>query len=477
MNIVLVNPPQNSRYPQPPVGLALIAALLEREGHKVKIIDANALKLSPKAVALLGCRADAVGITAMTPTLNAAVSIANSLRHANPHLTIILGGAHATLLPERTLTDIPEVDIVVRGEGEETAIKLFFALENKLPLADIPGIGYRDDGEIILTPEKPLLTDLDSLPFLPYHMLPLKNYRPHPPYGKSMPFAGIITSRGCPYRCAFCSKPIFGSKFRAQSQQRIIEELTYYKEKFGIQEVAFYDDTFTIDRKKAHALANGILEKNLGIAWTCGTRVNLVDKELLMQLKRAGCYMISYGIESGEEAILRTLKKDVTLEQVEEAVAITHEIGIYTIGYFMIGSPGDTPESIDKTIKFAKSLKLDFAQFAITMPFPGTELYQLYMEDRKVDPHWEDFVYAAPTNRLMPVFETGLLSRDDLQHWVSRAYRQFYLRPSYLWQRIRHTVSLGDLNTNIRGLFMFLDTIAPHWSRQARTSPSRLRKE
>ena len=459
LKVTLINPPQFTRYPQPPVGLALIAAVLEKERHQVTVLDANALSLQPQDIVPLVTDADVVGLTAMTPTISAAMSTAHHLKQANPSLTIILGGAHPTLLPDETLATAPEIDIIVRGEGEETIIELLQALEDSRPLDNISGISYRADGKIISTAARAASIDMDSLPFLAYHLLPWRRYKPHPPHGLALPFAAVVTSRGCPYRCAYCSKPVFGSKFRAQSPERVVEEVAYLKEKFGIKEIAFYDDVFTLDKKRAYSIAEGIIRKGVKISWTCEARVNLVDKDLLRCMKRAGCYAIAYGIESASPEILDILHKDITLEQVAGAVRISREAGLQTVGYLMIGSPGETPETIIKTIELAKKLKLDFAQFSVTTPFPSTELYKLYLQDRRGNIPWESFVYSGTDSQLAPVFESSQLSRSDLKYWTRRAYREFYLRPPYIWQRISQLRSIGDLRVNIQGLRLLLASI------------------
>ena len=224
-------------------------------------------------------------------------------------------------------------------------------------------------------------------------------------------------------------------------------------------ELAFYDDVFTLDKKRASAIADEILKRGIKIRWTCETRVNLVDKELLRHIKQAGCYAIAYGIESASPDILNILNKDITLEQVVEAVRIAQEVGLQTIGYFMIGSPGETPETIAGTIQFAKKLKLDFAQFAVTTPFPGTKLYNLYLKGKEGEIPWQNFVYDKAGGQITPVFESDKLSRAELQHWVRKAYKEFYLRSSYLWQRIRQVNSIGALKVNLEGLSMLLRSI------------------
>jgi anaerobic magnesium-protoporphyrin IX monomethyl ester cyclase len=459
LKVALINPPQRTRYPQPPLGLALIAAILENAGYAVNLIDANALGLSAESISAMAAGADVVGITAMTPTIGSAITIARHLKEANPGLAVVMGGAHPTLLPGETLTSAPAVDIIVRCEGDETILELVQALENKRSIDAIAGISYRSGDKIIHTGDRTSAVDMDALPFPAYHLLPWQKYKPHPPHGMALPFAAMVTSRGCPYRCAYCSKPVFGSRFRAQSPARVVAEMAYLQERFGVREIAFYDDSFTLDKKRVAAIAETIIDKGLKIAWTCETRVNLVDKELLGYMKRAGCYSVAYGIESASPDIIKTLQKDITLEQVKKAVKESREAGLQVVGYFMLGSPGETPDTIEQTIDFAKKLRVDFAQFAVTTPFPGTELYDIYMRGRKESPAWESFVYAGTDNPTTPVFESDNLTRADLAAWTRRAYRRFYLRPSYVWQRLRRCTSPGAIRMNLKGLWMLLRSV------------------
>ncbi len=442
------------------MGLSLIAGILEKAGHTVNIIDADALKMSRAEAAAIAGKADVVGLTAMTPMINTALDIARRIKENDPAMPVILGGAHATIMPEDTMSRAPQIDIIVKGEGEDTIIELLGAMESGRSIDGVPGIIFRKNGELLASSERKTRVDLESLPFLAYHLLPWERYKPHPPHGRALPFAGIITSRGCPYRCAYCSKPIFGKKFRAQSPERVLDEIAYHRDRFGVREIAFYDDVLTLDKKRARALAEGLFERGIDIDWTCETRVDLVDAELLRQMKRAGCYAIAYGLESASQEILNNITKDITIEQAEEAVRHTREAGIQTIGYFMIGSPGETPETIQKTIDFARKLKLDFAQFSITTPFPGTALFDMMQSSpQPVGMSWDDFLYAGAGTGTTPVFETDTLSRNDLQNWEKRAYRQFYLRPSYFVQRMSRIRSPGDIKVTLKGFYMFLGNI------------------
>jgi radical SAM superfamily enzyme YgiQ (UPF0313 family) len=372
-----------------------------------------------------------------------------------PHIRIIAGGPHVTILPEETLARVPEIDIIVRGEGEETIVDLYNAIEKLKTLENVNGITYRENNAIKSTPDRKPIMDLDALPFLAYHLLPMDKYKPHPPHGIKLPFIAMLTSRGCPYNCIYCSKPIFGSKFRAQSPKRTVDEIEYLNKQFGIKEIMFYDDSFTLDKKRVTQLTAEIKKRRLDILWACETRVNLISEELLKEMKNSGCYMMAFGLESGSQEILDDLRKGVTLEQVKDAINITHKTGISSIGYFMLGSPKETPLTIRSTIDFAKDLQLDFAQFSITIPFPGTELYKLYLGKGKGEMNWDDFIYASLGSANTPVFETEQLSREELAKWNSRAYREFYLRFSYVWKRMTGMRSYNDLKMNLKGFSMF----------------------
>ena len=230
-------------------------------------------------------------------------------------------------------------------------------------------------------------------------------------------------------------------------------------EKFNAKEITFYDDVFTLDKKRVYAICEELDKRGIDVPWTCETRVNLVNKELVERMKKSGCYLIAYGVESGNQTILGNLKKDILLEQVTRAFEITHEVGIQTVAYFMIGSPGETPETIKETIDLAKKLDPDFAQFSISTPFPGTELFNLANSDGLVSKDWDDYVYAELRSIDFPAFETSTLTKEDLQKWNINAYKSFYFRPHYLYKRIKKTGSFGELKLNAKGLLMFTELL------------------
>ena len=394
-----------------------------------------------------------IGITIMTPTANSAISLIRSIKEAKKDAFIYVGGPHATLMPLDLLEKVPEIDVVVVGEGELTAPELIDAVVNNKNMAHVKGIAFRDNGKPKLTEQREMIGSLDELPLPAYHLMPIEKYRPYPPHGIKLPYIALMTSRGCPYRCIYCSKPIHGRKYRARSPDSVVKEIKYLKEKFGIKEVLFYDDTFTLDRNRTMELCNKMIEEKLNVLWSCETRVNLVDEELLNKMREAGCYIISYGVESGNQDLLEILKKDITLDQVRAAFKLTKHCKILTVGYFMLGVPGETVETMKNTINFAIEIDADFVQFSICTPFPGTELFEYAKKEGINLENWDKFIYVS-TSSEKPVLISKNLSAEELKTWYKTAYKRFYLRPKYLLKR---AVKLNEMQININGLKMLKD--------------------
>lgn len=440
----------------------MIAAVLEEKGHQVKILDLTALGLSGNSISRLisGETPDIIGITAMTPNINSAINVARQAKEVNDDIVVVLGGAHATLFPIETLRLVPEVDIVIHGEGEETMAELVETLEKgEVVSPQTLGVAYRENREIRFSQKRPYISDLDCLPYPSFHLLPMNKYRLHPPHGKQSPSIPILTSRGCPNRCIYCSKSVFGNKYRANSSKYIVDEIVFLMEKFNAKEITFYDDVFTLDQKRIYGLCDELDKRGIEIPWTCETRVNLVNRDLLERMNRSGCYLIAYGVESGNQTVLNNLKKDITVEQANHAFELTHSVGIQTIAYFMLGSPGETPETINETIELAKKLDPDFAQFSISTPFPGTELFKIASKNGGVPKNWNDYVYAELRSIDSFAFETSILKKEDLKKWNTKAYRSFYLRFHYFHKRLKKTRSVGELKLNAKGLLMLAELV------------------
>lgn len=453
MKILLIAPPQTTRHPQPPLGLAMIAAVLKASSYDVEIIDLTLTKQVENmlSIAIRQNRPDIVGITAVTPLISSVANLARITKEVDASITVILGGPHASILPEATLRSIPHIDVIVRGEGEQTIIELVRTIEKNDSKNKILGITYREGSDIRSTPSRPPIQNLDQLPFPAFDLLPMDKYQLHPPFGRSFPCIPILTSRGCPYRCIFCSKSVFGRKFRANSPKYVADEIEYLIERFGVKEIKFYDDSFTLDRNRVINFCTELKHRGINILWTCETRVNLVDVELLKSMSDSGCYMIAYGVESGSQRILNNLKKDITLEQVTRAIRLTHQVGIQTVVYFMIGSPGETRKTMNRTIEFAKKLDPDFVTFSTATPYPGTELYDSFAKKGHPPKKWDELLYHWP----------GIvrLSGEDVGSWLRKAHLSFYLRRGYIRKRLGKTRSLGEIRTNIAGLRMLVDFI------------------
>jgi len=437
------------------MGLAMIAAILEKAGHDVLIADLGITAESEEGVArhVINNGPSLVGISSTTPSILSAAKIARNVKAASPNVHIILGGAHASTLPEQTMEMMPDIDIIVRGEGEATVVELVDALERERPLEQVKGIVFRDKGRKVWTEGRDPISDLDQLPFPAYHLLPIKGYRFHPPLGRKHPVVPIITSRGCPFRCTFCTKSVFGQTYRSNSAKYVSKEIEYVIGRFQAREIKFYDDSFTLQRRRVIELCDELVKREIDVPWSCETRVDLVDEELLRVMKGAGCYMIEYGVESGNEGILEKMKKGISRQQVTKAFEATRAVGIQTVAYFMLGYPGETWDTARETIEFAKRIQPDFVQFSVATPFPGTEFHELCREDKMKEDDWSRYVYADISGN-QNALKLGTLIQGDAREFVRTAYVQFYLRWGYVWRRLASVKDVQDARVGLRGLAM-----------------------
>jgi len=444
MKVLLVNPPPLDRVPArivtPPLGVLYLAASLKARGIEARVIDAEALGLGLERVVFEArqMKPDLIGVTGMSPTVTASYQALSALRPEAGRLA--LGGAHASAQGQSVFEDCPvELDFAVCGESEEIFPKLVSRLAGGAELheLDLPGVLVRGGSS---APPWPVVKDLDSLPFPDLSQVPHSRYR-HPLFG-SEPVTSIITSRGCPYRCIFCDKHVSGSRYRSRSPENVLAEIEQIVFKSGVRSLIIYDDLFTLDPDRVSRICEGILGRGLRIRWKCEGRVNRVDPDLLGLMKAAGCQMIAYGVETVTPRGLEFLRKDITPEQVREAFALTREAGIQSLGYFMLGIPGETIEEERETVRFAVSLGADFAQFGVLSPFPGTELYELAREKG-----WLSEAPArGPAERgsRRPVILDGYWTLDKLDRMVREAHRRFYFRAGYLARRLLRVRSAGE---------------------------------
>ena len=436
MKICLITPPYNSAvksvtgFSSPPLGLAYLASVL-REEHEVKIVDSNILEYTMDDVRreLKKFNPDVVGITSVTPSIPQAYEVARIAKEINENCKVVMGGPHVTFLPEQTLKECEDIDIIVKGEGELTIKELVEFLEKGKSLKRVKGIAFRR-GEMILNNEpRPFIRNIDEIPFPSRDLLPVEKYQLN---GKR--YTTMITSRGCPFRCSFCSSSrLFGGYWRGRSPQNVLDELRIIYEDYEIKHIEFLDDTFTLDNKRAERICDGILKEKLDISWGASSRVDTITKKLAERMKRAGCWIIFLGIESGCQRILNMMGKRITIEQIKRAVKIIKKAGIKILGSFILGFPGETIRSIRQTIKFAKSLDIDYAEFSILTPYPGTPLFYLAEKSKSLlTRDWSKYTAIDPVMKIKGI------APKQLKSYLRKAYLYFYLRPKFIWEWIKN---------------------------------------
>jgi radical SAM superfamily enzyme YgiQ (UPF0313 family) len=452
VKILLVNPPAKiwSAPRVPPLGLAYIAAALEKAGHAVVVWDAGVDRSVPEFKGY-----DLVGATAVTPQASAAWSVLEKAKAAGA--VTVLGGPHPTCLPEESLGK-SWIDYVVRGEGEETIVDLARDLERGGKGAGITGISRRDaGGRVINEPDRQPIMDLDSLPFPALGLFaPLSRYsNSQPLIGRRSPSLPILTSRGCPYGCPFCFKGVFGRRFRARSPENVVAEWEVLVRKHGAAEIAVQDDAFNANPARAIRICRLIIERGLRHPWSApnGIRADGVSEELMRAMKESGCERVAFGVEAGSQGMLDSIDKRVTLAQVENAFRLARRAGIRTMGFFMFGNQGETAGTAEATIRFAVALKPDWAQFTVATPYPGTELFEtVRREGHSLVSEWDKYGHYTSG----AFFRMGSVTPELVARAMRRAYRRFYLRPGYVLRRILDPGALGNLDAVIRGAWHLL---------------------
>jgi anaerobic magnesium-protoporphyrin IX monomethyl ester cyclase len=441
--VVLVAPPVPSRVRygpfhrimgrgiiRPHIGLLSLAAVLRRHGHGVRLVDALAQDLTPENTARVVMRyaPHAVAFTSYSLSITQAAEIARQVKNADPEVLTIVGGPHVSALPIETMTEFPAFDVGVIGEGERTLLAVVEHLGER-DFGAIDGVVIRHGEGIRVTGLRPPIQDLDVLPHPAWDLLEgfPERYPLHRIRYRRFPVADVCTSRGCPYQCTFCDRSVFGSRYRAFSPGYVIEQVEWLRRCLGVREVMFKDDLIMADRERMVAICEGMLSRQCDLSWSCMGRADKVDRALLALMRRAGCWQISYGIESGNQAVLDRAKKNLALERVEEALWMTREEGISPRGFFILGLPGETTVTIRESIDFATRSVLEDVNVALFTPFPGTELSSTARTHGAFDGAWLG----------MSKFHAGFvpfgLTRDDLERSLKRFYIEFFARRRILW--------------------------------------------
>ncbi|MFQ5956223.1 MAG: B12-binding domain-containing radical SAM protein [Candidatus Brocadiales bacterium] len=453
MNILLLQLPTGKKgvHPSsyPPTGLTALAAYLRQHGHKVKVFDSNIEQATTADMVRLvqETTSTIVGITSMSVNVGLAFELADAIKSMDKKIWVIAGGVHPTVAPEHTLSN-KNIDAVVIGEGELTLLELIEAIQAGSKFDEIKGIGFRRNGDCFCTPRRELIPDISKLPIPAYDLIPMEKYKV--PVSVRKPFVSMVRSRGCVFKCTFCcNAKTFGPVFRCQTPERTVAEIGYLIENFGVKEIAFKDTELTLD-KKLGDFCDLLIKKNFDLIWSCNGRVSNVNYPLLKRMKDAGCTAITYGIESGDEEILRNMKKPLRLGDVRKAVKMTKELGLKVVTNFMIGNPGDTKETIEKTIRLAIELDPDYVQFGFAAPLPGTEL-----RDQAEENNWilNPSMDALRFDEVM--MNATSLPTEKFRTYLDKAYRSFYFRPSYIAKRLTNPTP-GEVRNSVTGLVSIL---------------------
>ncbi|MCK4454441.1 radical SAM protein [Candidatus Parcubacteria bacterium] len=448
--VLLINPPfirlfgagAPPRGVKAPLGLCYIAGVLNDHGFDVRVYNTDFIK-NPRVLSSKDITAgyntylnslnnldlpvwreiyerindyspDIVGITAMTSLFNSALNVAQLVKSFDSDIPVVLGGVHPTILPEETIKNT-NVDIVVRGEGEYTFLDILKNFNNNLN--EILGITYKENGQIINNPARPLIQNLDELPFPAKHLI--IEHEKYPPEA----FGNIFASRGCPFHCIFCaSHKIWTRKVRRRSPENVIEEIKHVKKKFGTKLFRFEDDSFTLNKQWIYELCDVLLKEKLKIKWVAETRADVVDDRSIKTMKSAGCKMLDIGVESGSEKTLKIIKKGITLEQIRNTFNIIKSNKILTNAFFIIGFPWESKKEIEMTISFMKELNPFHSFFSISTPYPGTELFDIYKKEGLLpdNMNWAKFFHQSDD-----MYLTKKYSREEVSEIVAKAEKEF----------------------------------------------------
>lgn len=421
-----------------PLGIGYIASYIRQFGIDVKLLDPEAQRLDDKDIKNIieQEKPDLVGISSATPNFYNAVNIAKLAKNISKKICVAVGGAHASAVPENIVKEHHDIiDFVCIGEGEITTLEICKFLNGEInEKKEIKGISYWDNGIAIRTEPRELFKDMDSLPFPARDLVDMNLYYAHAHNSRHKHTIQMITSRGCPFQCTFCASGLtLGKQFRTHSPEYIVSEIEFLINKYDTRHFLIQDDTFTINKARLIKTCELIISRGLHIEWFCFSQVSAVDEEMLKIMKKAGCYSIGFGIESGDENVLRNICKNIKLEQAEYALRTANKLEYKTQAFFIFGNEGDNKETINKTIKFALKTSPTLAFFNILVPYPGTAIFEKFINVPINQIDWQNFV-AIGVN---PVGDIGHLSKRQLQLYVLKANFLFYFRPTQIYRILR----------------------------------------
>jgi radical SAM superfamily enzyme YgiQ (UPF0313 family) len=440
----------------PCIGVAYIGTFLSQAGHDVRIYDDFALRGGEREIlrVIERFQPHAVGVSILTPVAPAVYQLLGRVRARWPEIQLFAGNIHADIFPEEALE---HVDAVVHGEGEQASVELLAAWTDKKSGAGIPGVSVREKGRLERGPERALVKDLDSFPFPNWDLLPVNRYSLLPLGTVAKPIVAVAASRGCPYRCTYCALENQGKIYRKRSVGNVVDEIEHDVRRFGVKQIGFMDPIFPMGRKHAIEFSQEMIRRGLNekVVWLSELRTDSVDREALEWLKKSGCRRLVFGIESGVDSLLANVNKGNKASVSRETIHHCREVGITTVGLFMIGMPGETPAQTQETIEYACSLELDFAKFAITVPFPGSELFEQMRRDGLLNrTDWENYTTFNPDIRNI-VIASQVQSPKQLLEALREATFRFYMRPKLIARQLL-TIRTIDARQMANGLWSLM---------------------
>jgi radical SAM superfamily enzyme YgiQ (UPF0313 family) len=477
-SVILINPPLSlqERYGKDmqkfgavsePLGIAYIAGYLEAQGIDVRIIDAQAENLDhDQVIRKLDGTPDAlVGISLLTPVFDSVKRLCDQIKKIHPETLIVLGGAHCTALPEGTLEEIETADMVCMGEGELTMAEIYsrYVHQGDNAWSEVKGVCYRANGRLIRNDARDFIPDLDRIPPPARHLLPMHKYHLTASRVAGSDYCPtIIVARGCPFKCTYCSRT-FGKSFRSHSIERIISEIRFLMDTYKVRQINIEADTLTANKRFLSGLCQAMIDAGFPskLSWTCESRVDTVTEETLRLMKKAGCWQISYGVETGSQRLLSLISKGVTLKQVEDAFRTTKKLGISIRGFFMLGLPTETPEESRLTIEFAKKLDPLYAQFTVTVPYPGTQMFAELDRNGEIRTYdWGKYnTWSGWKGESIIPFVARGRTQEELSALQKQALREFYMRPKVVFRFLRSIASIYDIQKYLTGFWVLTKSL------------------